>query len=384
MSHSKRNTSLAFFTSHERSQLKSTWGSQATRLTRDSFLPFASCRLCLQPSRDPVACSTGGDIFCRECAVSNLLAQRKEIKRLEKDDERRRQEDAELGRERTAEERERAIRDFEATMMGLEGWKKEGRGGAAEVVGQRGVKRNFELDEAEMLKNAVDERAKARKALDEEKASKPTLPSFWVPSLTPSTNTHTPSSTTTKPLKLNPICPASSSSSSEKTKPHPLSLKTLVSVNFTRSKDSQSSRSGSKGGDNAPPPPAAAAAALICPACTKVLNNTLKAVLTVPCGHVLCKPCAGQFMSASAKEQPPPDPHALDQKHAAAGRSVVCFVCETDLAPREEEGKAKERKEKKKDKEALKPGLVEISSEGTGFAGGGRNMATKEGVAFQC
>ena len=166
----KRNTSLAFFTSHERSQLKSTWGSQATRLTRDSFLPFASCRLCLQPSRDPVACSSDGDIFCRECAVSNLLAQRKEIKRLEKEDERRRQEDAELGRERTAEERERAIRDFEATMMGLEG-RKEGKGGAE--VGQRGVKRKFELDEGEMLKNAMEERAKARRALDEEKVGLP-------------------------------------------------------------------------------------------------------------------------------------------------------------------------------------------------------------------
>ena len=162
----KRNTSLAFFTSHERSQLKSTWGSQATRLTRDSFLPFASCRLCLQPSRDPVACSSHGDIFCRECAVSNLLAQRKEIKRLEKEDERRRQEHAELGRDRTAEERERAIRDFEATMMGLEG-RKAGTGGGE--VGQRGTKRKFELDEAEMLKNAMEERAKARRALDEEK-----------------------------------------------------------------------------------------------------------------------------------------------------------------------------------------------------------------------
>ena len=73
----------------------------------------------------------------------------------------------------------------------------------------------------------------------------------------------------------------------------------------------------------------------------------------------------------------PPDPHALERD----GGSVMCFVCDTDLTPREV--RVKEKKEKK-DKDALKPGLVEISSEGTGFAGGGKNMATKEGVAFQC
>ncbi len=57
--------------------------------------------------------------------------------------------------------------------MGMEGGgKKEGRIAASEEVERkegRGVKRKFELDEDEMLKNAKEERAKARKALDEEK-----------------------------------------------------------------------------------------------------------------------------------------------------------------------------------------------------------------------
>ena len=178
MSHSKRNTSLAFFTSHERNLLKTTWGSQKTRLSRDSFLPFASCRLCLQTARDPVGCATGGEVFCRECIVNNLLAQRKEIKRLEKETSRRRNEEKEEERERGQQEKERAITQFEQVMMGLEGGDKkvspESLGG--DVPGPRhkdprGTKRKFELDEDEMLKNAKAERARAREALDEENVS---------------------------------------------------------------------------------------------------------------------------------------------------------------------------------------------------------------------
>ncbi|KAL9120550.1 MAG: hypothetical protein Q9187_002896 [Circinaria calcarea] len=374
MSHSKRNTSLAFFTSHERALLKATWGSQATRLSRDSFLPFASCRLCLQIARDPVACASNGDIFCRECAVSNLLAQRKEIKRLQKEDERRRREEAENERERGEEEKGKAVEDFERVMMGLEGGVKKKTNGdpvSREEEGVkegRGVKRKFELDEDELLRNAKEERARARKALDEEKASKPTLPSFWVPSLTPSsTNTHT--SSTTKPPKLHPICPSSS-----ETSPHPLSLKTLVPVTFTTS-SSTGSNVSSKPSPSDPPP------SRICPSCKKALSNGLKAMLTIPCGHVICKPCVGKFMTPAKAPSNPPSDYQEE--------TIACYVCSTSLSPMPTASKkhisAREGKDgAKNEKEALKPGMVEISADGTGFAGGGKNMAKREGVAFQC
>ena len=77
----------------------------------------------------------------------------------------------------------------------------------------------------------------------------------------------------------------------------------------------------------------------------------------------------------------PPDPHAANAD-VEEGERAVCYVCETDLTARGSKDKSK--KNDKGEKEPLKPGLVEISSEGTGFAGGGKNMATKEGVAFQC
>ncbi len=122
MSHSKRNTSLAFFTSYERSLLRSSWGSQSTRLTRDSFLPFASCRLCLLTARDPVACSGGSkaDIFCRECALNDLVAQRKEIKRLEREWEDREVEKGQDDRFTKEEEARRELERFERTAQGLE------------------------------------------------------------------------------------------------------------------------------------------------------------------------------------------------------------------------------------------------------------------------
>ena len=77
---------------------------------------------------------------------------------------------------RGEEAKGRAAEDFERVMMGMEGGdkksSKENQRGTEEGAGKkdgRGVKRKFELDEDEMLKNAMEERAKARRALDEEK-----------------------------------------------------------------------------------------------------------------------------------------------------------------------------------------------------------------------
>lgn len=121
MSHSKRNTSRPDFTQHERSLLRNSWGSQRTRLTRDSYLPFGSCRLCLLPARQPiVACATNGDLFCRECAVSDLLAQRKEIKRLEREWEKEEDEKQEHKLREEEGQRQRELLEFERSYMNME------------------------------------------------------------------------------------------------------------------------------------------------------------------------------------------------------------------------------------------------------------------------
>lgn len=179
MAHSKRNTSLPHFTSYERGLLRSTWGTKRSVIGRDSFLPFASCRLCLQPARPPVvACATNGDLFCRECAINDLLAQRQEIKRLERerDDAKKRLAEDD---ERTLEEAKRKeLHDFELVSMGLEakGVKRKAEETEAldrfkarevEIDGKR--KKVFELDEKEMARVAREEQERLKIELKREK-----------------------------------------------------------------------------------------------------------------------------------------------------------------------------------------------------------------------
>ena len=113
------------------------------------------------------------------------MAQKKEIKRLEKT---REKEELEANEDRDREEdeaKERAVMDFEKVQMGLEakvggvGKKIVGRVDGKIIMeedvpeGGRGEKRKFELDEDELLRIAREERTKARKTIDEEKVLSP-------------------------------------------------------------------------------------------------------------------------------------------------------------------------------------------------------------------
>ncbi|KAI1453600.1 ENOS interacting protein [Annulohypoxylon moriforme] len=377
MSHSKRNTSRAVFTSHERDVARQAWSSTSARLSRESFLPFSSCGLCLEIARDPVSC-THGDVFCRECALSNILAQRKEIKRLEKQREQE-EHDAEEERLRQEEEaRERAIREFEMTQIGLDVKAKSSNNKAGTTSGksdENGTpptadplnsarKRKFQMDEEELARIAKEDRAKARKAIEDEKAAKPVLPSFWTPSVATAAKTNDSLHEVAKKQKSTPMCPAAREDS-----PHTYSLHTLVTVNFTEEDEDDESRSGGTSSHKKK-------RIRVCPSCKKGLSNSSKAMLAKPCGHVLCRNCVDKFMRPSRHHDP----------HAAAGEAekVRCYVCEADLTEKSVNGNDTSEKSKKKDKEKIRPGLVELRSEGTGFSAGGTNQVRKSGVAFQC
>lgn len=208
----------------------------------------------------------------------------------------------------------------------------------------RGTKRKFSIDENELVSLATQQQKTKLKTHSEDPKGNTAVPSFWIPSATPSS-----AAGAIKPAKLNPVCPASAEGS-----PHDFSLKTLVAVKFTEGK-----------GDAAVAEPVRS-----CPTCSKTLSNANKAMLAKPCGHVVCKPCAAKFMK----------PAEADVHDDSAEIGVVrCYVCQADVTERK-----KAKKEGKEEKEKIRPGLVEISSEGTGFAGGGKNMVKRKGVAFQC
>lgn len=364
----KRNTSRAVFTYHERAIAKSSWSSKSARLNRDSYLPFGSCSLCLEIARDPVACPLG-DIFCRECALANLLAQKRDLKRAEKARRQASQEDARAQLAKDNEDYQWAVRDFELVQAGLTASRKTvtfdsvtpGENGASHAA----RKRKFKLDE----EGPAEDKATARMAIDSEKVSlsplsyllilfsqqraesqssqagKPILPSFWTPSLTPDVKDRNLRSTILE-VKAVPICPSSIEGS-----PHAISMQRLVTIQFQEDADkSKSSKRRS------------------CPSCLKALTNSSSPVMVQQCGHVMCLKCVKRFLIPSKAEAVSGSPNT--------GPPIACYVCDSPIL-----GKSVTQRPSVI---SLPVGLVLLKSEGTGFSARGCNTVEKSGVGFQC
>ncbi|KAI5460062.1 hypothetical protein BGZ63DRAFT_264339 [Mariannaea sp. PMI_226] len=343
-SHSKRNTSRAVFTAHERAVARSNWSTSSARLNRDSFLPFGSCGLCLNIARDPVSCRRG-DIFCRECALANILAQKKDIKRAEKAKKHAEEEAARAKASEDQEDQERAIKDFELVQAGLEKSKNSSSSKStateeeSKALVATGTKRKFELDGEELNRIAREDKIKARKAIDDEKATKPILPSFWTPSLTPEVNANKLPATT-KREKATPTCPSAASD-----EPHPISMQNLITINFHEEDDASSNTKRRS-----------------CPSCRKVLSNASNPMMAKQCGHVWCQSCVKKFLIPPKKGVPAEDEPPL-----------TCHVCDVPLSskPHKREGD-------------LFPGLVSLRSEGTGFSARGGSTVEKLGISYSC
>jgi nitric oxide synthase-interacting protein len=307
-----------------------------------------------------VTCSGGGasaksdskakvHLFCRECALNDLMAQRQEIKRLEREAEMRERDREDEKRRADEENRRQDLERFERGEMGFE----DVQSSSSNNKKRRAEEMHASTSTSASRSGQTDESTPPKRVKGAESET-----SFWIPGGDKSKSvTDAP----TKATKLHALCPGSTPESK-----HAYSLKGLIRVKLSESDD------GSRA----------------CPSCQKVLSNTSRPMLGTAegCGHVVCGGCADLLASSS------------DQ--------VACYVCEADLSPPQERehaanegtgendkgrghaqndatGKSKAKKAKDK-KDGSKGRLVEISCEGTGFAGGGANMAKREGVAFQC
>ncbi|KAF8936044.1 hypothetical protein BGZ47_009686 [Haplosporangium gracile] len=293
--HSKNNTARGHFTYAEMQMLD--YGTKKQRLGRDSMRDYDACFLCLQTARDPVCCPEG-HIACKECIYENILAQKQEIQRQAKQMELQTLQEAKEQETKELLAQQIILDEFEKSQMGVLSKSasvrmKGGSGSAAasspgspvtsgDSNGKNDKKRAFELDTEELERISKQERIDVAKAIeDEAKSKKPVLPSFWVPSLTPSNK-----KTEYKATKLHTMCTASENE-------HKLSLKNLIPVKFEMAFEDHD-------GDLETSEPKKSA---ICPICRKGFTNTTKLSILKSCGHVFCDSCCAKFVKKEGKCQ---------------------------------------------------------------------------------
>ncbi|CAD6565619.1 MAG: hypothetical protein CYPHOPRED_005880, partial [Cyphobasidiales sp. Tagirdzhanova-0007] len=340
--HSKNRTAAPVFSYAERNE--TLYGSKKQRLGRDSMRKFDSCSLCLQRAREARMCEEG-HLFCQECILTSLLAQKKEIKRqqalldkMKAEEEQERQ----LARQQA---RERVLVDFERLQSGASSSTSTSNSSSSRTQAQAqssssntsgpnttssipmnplaGTKRKFDFDNIQVAKLADEQEEKALKDIEREQAErrKAKLPNFWLPSLTPEA-----APTKISDVGLQSLCHAGTPS-------HPISLKTLTSVIFHKASDAGAKDSGSNTNG------AMTDFDYTCPTCRRTLSNNVASYVLKPCGHVLCNVCVETLVKASSPQQ--------------------CAYCDTKLLS-----------EKKKP-------IVALKREGTGFAAGGIAEAKK-------
>ncbi|KAJ3979913.1 hypothetical protein F5890DRAFT_1420605 [Lentinula detonsa] len=348
--HSKNNTASSIFSYAEYKKLD--YGTKKQRLGHESMRRFDACALCLNRAREPLACDEG-HLFCKECVYTDLLTQKKDIKRQKDKLESMKKEAKEEREKAKLAARERVLREFEKGQLGL-GVNKPSKTGSGTLTGLENdaneanpsdsLKRkfNFSSSNVESLALEAEEAALRQIEVEQREALKAKLPDFWLPSLTP---TYTgkgdlESVKSLEDVKLQTTCRGGNPR-------HSLNMKSLVPVKFTFETSNSSGKSNSKEWDQQ----------AICPSCKKVLSNNtliyrdrsavsneqsliLHIAVSKPCAHVTCKTCT-ETLVRPAKQ---------------------CIVCDTPL--------------KKFD-------IIELKREGTGFAGGGMAETSKAGVAFQ-
>lgn len=242
--HSKNNNDLAFFTYDEKRKLG--YGTQKERLGKDSIKPFDACCLCLKPFIDPMCCQKG-HIFCKECILECLLAQKKDIQRRLAAHASQQKQENEDEEEKIMLKKARELDAFDQMNHG-----------AVPQYNDRSYARD---------KNGFHGANSVKVTSYEEEALR-NMKAFWLPSATPEApvKVDAPSTSTT--------CPEGK----EK-----LKMKNLFPIFLTEDNSEQKSNYLEK--------------TFICPSCKVTLTNKMALVALSSCGHVFCKKCSDNFMA---------------------------------------------------------------------------------------
>lgn len=279
-----------------------------------------------------MACDQG-HLFCKECVYTDLLTQKKDMKR-QKDRLEKLKKEADEEREQALEAaRERVLRDFEQGQLTLSSNATNpattSESNAKEVrPGKR--KLDFDSSTVQTLMREAEEAALRQIEREQAEALRAKLPDFWLPSLTPTYTSKGPPSSL-RDVKVQTMCRGGDP-------PHPINLKSLTPVQFSfvgasNSRSTESTPASHKGDiddkQNA-----------ICPSCKSNLSNNKVTFLMKQCSHVVCKVCTDSLVRPAKQ----------------------CIVCDKGLDSQD---------------------IIELKREGTGFAGGGLAETTKRGVAFQ-
>ncbi|CAN0852660.1 E3 ubiquitin-protein ligase CSU1 [Linum grandiflorum] len=248
--HSKNNNDLAFFTYDEKRKLG--YGTQRERLGKDSIKPFDSCSLCLKPFINPMSCPKG-HVFCKECILECILAQKKDIQRKLAAHELQTKQETEEEEEKAAAQKARELEAFDQQNHGA-------------VPQYNNNDRNHNQDN-----NNYFHGANSVKATSYEEEALRTMKAFWLPSATPGAAVKI-----TAP-SLHTTCPEGG----EK-----LTMKSLFNISLTEDTSETEGKSGHHLDKK-----------YLCPSCKVTLTNTVTLVAVSSCGHVFCKKCADKFVA---------------------------------------------------------------------------------------
>ena len=319
--HSKNSCAGPVFTYHERQ--RTNWGTQSARITSHSIKPFDCCALCLHSAVDALVCQKG-HLFCKECIYNSLMQQKQIHKQQEALRESREQKQRERQERKQQESDELDINRFIQSEHSITAMTTASASSSPAASSSSTAVMPYEPIQTSKGTAYIPNPSAAANS------NKPILPSFWLPSLTPSatddttTTTALVASTTlstpaAQPAHHTTTCPAGS---------HSLRLKQLRPLRFTLS----------------------ATARPCCPSCSKEYTNSSRLTVLYACGHVMCTACVAATRAGGSGG-------------SGGGGEVECVKCGRESGVKEQV----------------------VLETGTGYAGNGGKMAVAQNMpAFVC